>query len=266
MIEPDGRERYIVPALERGLSLLRRFTRESPAMALGEIARANGLPRATAFRLVRTLEVLGYLRRIDGTKTYRLGPAVLSLGFEYLASVDLPEVARPALEGLRDRTGASAHLAVRDRDEIVYLARHPSRSALTSNIRVGTRLAAHGSSMGRVLLADLPADELVSLYLGHEFERYTDQTPADLDALRALLRDDAERGYVVGRSFHERGVVSVAAPVRDTTGDAVAAINVTAAENSIVAGAMDGAIKDDVVETARTISSWLGAVTRAAAE
>ncbi len=266
MTEPDDRDRYIVPALERGLQLLRGFTRESPAMALGEIARANGLPRATAFRLVRTLEVLGYLRRIEGTKTYRLGPAVLSLGFEYLASVDLPEIARPALESLRDRTGASAHLAIRDRDEIVYLSRHPSSSALTSNIRVGTRLAAHGSSMGRALLADLPADELVSLYLDHEFKRYTDQTPANLDALRALLREDAARGYVLGRSFHERGVVSVAAPVRDTTGDAVAAINVTAAENSIAAGAMEGVIKDDVVETARTISSWLGAVTRAAAE
>jgi DNA-binding IclR family transcriptional regulator len=224
------------------------------------------LPRATAFRLIRTLEVFGYLRRIDGTKTYRLGPAVLSLGFEYLASVDLSEIARPALEGLRDRTGASAHMAIRDRDEIVYLCRVPGRSALTSNIRVGTKLDAHASSMGRALLADLPAQELSSLYVGHAFRRLTDQTPANLDELRALLAEDAKRGYVVSRSFHERGVVSVAAAVWDTTGAAAAAINVTAAENSIADGALDGAIKDDVVETARTISSWLGAVTRAAAE
>ncbi len=215
---------------------------------------------------MRTLEALGYLRRVEGTKTYRLGPAVLSLGFEYLASVDLPEVAQSALEGLRDRTGASAHLAIRDRDEIVYLCRHASRSALTSNIRVGTRLAAHGSSMGRVLLADLPPEELTALYLGHAFRRYTDQTPTSLDALRTMLDDDAKRGYVLSRSFHERGVVSVAAPVRDTTGQAVAAINITAADNSIAAGALDEAIKDDVVETARIVSSLLGAVTRAAAE
>ncbi len=120
--------------------------------------------------------------------------------------------------------------------------------------------------MGRVLLADLPADELTSLYLGHGFRRYTDQTPANLDELRAILEDDAKRGYVLSRSYHERGVVCVAAAVRDTTGDAVAAINVTAAENSIAAGALEGTIKDDVVETARTVSSWLGAVTRAAAE
>ncbi len=266
MTEPVDRDRYIVPALERGLRLLRGFSRETPAKGLGEIAAATGLPRATAFRLVRTLEALGYLRRVEGTKTYRLGPAVLSLGFEYLASVDLPEIAGPALEGLRDRTGASAHLAIRDRDEIVYLCRHASRSALTSNIRVGTRLAAHGSSMGRVLLADLPPEELTALYLGHAFRRYTDQTPTSLDELRAMLDDDAKRGYVLSRSFHERGVVSVAAPVRDTTGQAVAAINITAADNSIAAGALEGAIKDDVVETARIVSSLLGAVTRAAAE
>ena len=137
MTESEDRDRYIVPALERGLRLLRGFTHGAPAMSLGEIAKANELPRATAFRLIRTLEVLGYLRRIDGTKTYRLGPAVLSLGFEYLASVDLPEIAGPALEGLRDRTGASAHLAVRDRDEIVYLCRVASRLTLTSSIRIG---------------------------------------------------------------------------------------------------------------------------------
>ena len=89
-------------------------------MSLGEIAKANELPRATAFRLTRTLEVLGYLRRIDGTQTHRLGPAVLSLGFGYLASVDLTKITGPALEGLRDRTGVSAHLAVRDRDEITH--------------------------------------------------------------------------------------------------------------------------------------------------
>lgn len=266
MTESDDRDRYIVPALERGLRLLRGLTRGTPAMSLGEIAEANGLPRATAFRLIRTLEALGYLRRIEGTKTYRLGPAVLSLGFEYLASVELPEIAGPALEGLRDRTGASAHLAIRDRDEIVYLCRVASRSALTSSIRVGTRLAAHGSSMGRVLLADLPMDELSSLYLGHGFRRYTDQTPANLDELREMLDDDAKRGYVLSRSYHERGVVSVAAAIRDTTGDAVAAINITAAENSIAAVALEGAIKDDVVETALTVSSWLGAITCAAVE
>jgi DNA-binding IclR family transcriptional regulator len=264
--KPDDRDRYIVPALERGLRLLRSLTRERPALSLGEIAEINGLPRATAFRLVRTLESLGYLRRTEGGKSYRLGPAVLSLGFEYLASVDLPEIARPALEELRDRTGASAHLAIRDRDEIVYLCRVPGRSALTSNIRVGTKLDAHASSMGRALLADLPADELASLYADNKFRRFTDQTPANLEELRALLGEDARRGYVVSRAFHEPGVVSVAAAVRDTTGAAVAAINVTAAENSIAAGALEGAIKDDVVEAANTISSWLGAVTRAAAE
>ncbi len=266
MREPVDRDRYIVPALERGLRLLRGFTSETPALGLGEIAEANGLPRATAFRLIRTLETLGYLRRIEGTKSYRLGPAVLSLGFEYLASVDLPDISRPALEELRDRTGASAHLAIRDRDEIVYLCRHASRSALTSNIRVGSRLAAHASSMGRVLLADLSPDELAALYVGHPFRRHTEQTPASLDELRAMLAVDAERGYVLSRSFHEAGVVSVAAPVRDTTGHAVAAINITAAENSRAADALDGAVKDDVVETAHTISSWLGAETRAAAE
>ena len=78
-----------------------------------------------------------------------------------------------------------------------------------------------------------------------------------------MLDDDAKRGYVLSRSYPERCVVSGAAAIRDTTGDAVAAINITAAENSTAAVALEGTIKDDVVETALTVSSWLGAITHA---
>ena len=251
-------DRYIVPGLERGLRLLACFTGETPELAPGELARQLDLPRTTVFRLAHTLEAMGFLRRLDGSKSYRLGPAVLGLGFEYLAALELPEIARPALERLRDETGASSHLAVRDGAEIVYVSRCASHSALASNIRVGSRLAAHGSSMGRVLLANLPDDDLETLYAGRVLEQFTAQTPSDLTALRALLAGDRRRGHVIGRSFYERGVVSVAAPVRDDSGRTVAAINVTAAEQSVEPGALDGALREHVIETARTISSWLG--------
>lgn len=252
------RDRYIVPGLERGLRLLGCFSRDRPVLGLGDLMRTLDLPRSTVFRLARTLESMGFLQRVDGGQGYRLGAAVLGLGFEYLATIELPEIARPALEKLRDETGASTHLAIRDHDEIVYVGRYPSRSALTSNIRVGSRLAAHASSMGRTLLADLDDDALDALYAGRTLQRFTDQTPADLAALRALLRADRRQGYVVSRSFFERGVVSVAAPVRDLTGRAVAAINVTAAAEAIEPAVLEGAVKDRVCEAARSISRWLG--------
>ena len=142
-------ERYIVPALARGIAILQGFGRDRPVMTMAEIARAHALPRATAFRLINTLEDAGFLVREPNGQGYRLGAAVLSLGFSYLAGQDLPDVARPVLERLRDRTGASAHLAIRDGGHIVYLLRAPGQSALTSNIGVGTRLPAYASTMGR---------------------------------------------------------------------------------------------------------------------
>jgi DNA-binding IclR family transcriptional regulator len=253
------KDRYMVPGLERGLKLLQCFSRQHPVHHAGDLARALDLPRSTMFRLLHTLQTMGFLLRDDGANGYRLGPAVLGPGFEYLSTQELPEIAQPILETLRDATGASAHLAIRDQGDIVYLSRLASRSSLASNIRVGSRLAAHASSMGRVLLSDLDDDELEEIYGdGRALESFTDQTPRDFAALRALLRDDAARGHVVSRSFFERGVVSVAAPLRDSTGRAVGAINITAAEQSVDRATLEGEFKDKVCEAARAISASLG--------
>jgi DNA-binding IclR family transcriptional regulator len=254
---PDPKDRYMVPGLERGLKLLQCFSRDNPVQLPGDLARTLDLPRSTVFRLLHTLETMGLLLRADNG--YRLGPAVLGLGFEYLSTLELPDIAQPFLEGLRDATGASAHLAIRDRGDIVYLSRYASRSTLASNIRAGSRLAAHASSMGRILLSDLSDDELNEIY----------GVDSDLAALRSMLREDADRGYVVSRSYYERGVVSVAAGLRDSTGRAVAAINITAAEQSVDRSTLEGEFKDKVCEAARAISASLGGGTfplRSAAE
>lgn len=254
----DTRNRYIVPGLERGLKLLGSFTRERPEAGLGELAREHDLPRTTVFRLLHTLEANGFVTRVPGGKRYRLGSAVMNLGFEFLSTLELPEVARPILETLRDETGASAHLSIREGDEIVYVSRYASRSALTSNIRVGSRLPAHASSMGRAMLASLPRAELERLYGDRPLSQYTEQTPGDLGALLDLLEGDRQRGYVVSRSYYERGVVSIAAPVSDHAGQAVAAINITAAEQSVDWPAREGFFVDRVCQAARELAHWVG--------
>lgn len=257
-VAQDSQDRYIVPALERGLRLLRSFTRDRPSVGLGELAREHGLPRTTVFRIVHTLETLGFLQRDVGAKTFRLGPAVLGLGFEFLSSMELTEIAGPFLEALRDAAGASAHLAIRDGDEIVYVSRYASRSALASNIRVGSRLPAHASSMGRAILADLREEDLERLYGGRMLQTFTPQTPDTLDKLRCVLDGDRANGYVISRSYFERGVVTVAAAVRDFSRGAIAAINVTAAEHTVDEAALIGVFPRLVCETADNISRWLG--------
>lgn len=250
--------RYNVPGLERGLRILQAFTPERPERAAGDIARDLDVPRSTVFRLIQTLEGMGFLIRGEGNRTYRLGPAVLSIGFSYLSSLELPEVARPELEALRDDTGVSSHLGIRDGDEVVYLLRCAGRSALASNIRVGSRIKAHGASMGRVMLADLSREELTAIYGDGPLEAFSSQTPSSVDDLARMLADDAARGYVISQSYYERGVASVAAPVRDGSGRVVAAINVTGSEQVLPVDRINGAVLDRVLAAAALISTWLG--------
>jgi DNA-binding IclR family transcriptional regulator len=152
-------ERYMVPGLARGLAMLSAFTAETPQLSLADLARAVGLTRSSAFRIAYTLAELGYLVRDEATKSYRLGPRVLGLGFAFLSSIEIVEVAQPHLMALRDRTQCSAHLAILDGTEIVYVARHAVQKALTSHVQVGSRLPAHATSMGRALLSQLSADD-----------------------------------------------------------------------------------------------------------
>jgi DNA-binding IclR family transcriptional regulator len=255
----DGASRYAVPGLERGLKILRLFNRTRRAISPPDMARELGIPRSTVFRLVQTLEEMGFLERVENGRDYALGAAVLTLGFEYLGSLDLVELANPVLARLRDQTGCSSHLAIRRGTDAIYLSRHASRSAISSSVNVGTALPAHATVMGRVMLADLAEAELRALYAGQALTRFTDQTPTSLAALCALLAADRQRGYAVSTAFFERGVSAVAAPVRDRTGRTVAAVNVTAVDAALDLRRLDGEIKDRVCEAARAISTLLGA-------
>lgn len=252
------RERYVAPALRRGLAILRLFAAHRRYITLPEIVRELAISRATAFRLACTLEADGYLQRVPHSNAFQLGLNVLSLGFEYLGSLDLIEVARPVVEDLRDRADASAHMGVRDGTEVVYLLKAPSRHRLRSDVRLGSRMPAHATSVGRATLFDTTPEELRRLYRGVKLERFSAQTPATVEALAKRLEKERRNGYVSYRSAYAPGIASVAAPVRDASGRIVAAINVSDYESLPVMQDQEGHLKDEVIEAAATISRGLG--------
>ena len=255
----DQEARVAVPGLARGLNILRLFKRSRPQITPPEMARELRIPRSTVHRLVLTLEELGFLQRVDGAGAYALGPAVLTIGYEYLAALDIVQLSNPVLARLHKETNLSTHLAVRNGAEIVYLSRHTQRATAISNVTVGTSLPAHATVMGRVMLADLSSTELRALYVKETLPPYTEQTPTTRAALEALLIEDRRRGYAVSTSFFEPGVTAVAAPVHDRSGRAVAAINVTAVDATLEARQLHGELKDRVLAAATEISSMLGA-------
>lgn len=254
---PEG-DRYIVPALRRGFAVLRMFTAERRRIRLPEIVRELKISRATAFRLAYTLEADGYLQRVADSSAFQLGINVLSLGFEYLSSLDLIEAARPALEQLRDQTEASTHLGVREGLEVVFLFRAPSRHRLRSNVDIGTRMPLHATTGGRAMLFDTSLPELRAMYKGVAMQRFTAWTPTNVDDLYQMVQADRKQGYVSCPSAYTPGITNIAAPVRDATGAIVAAVVISDYESLPSLQDKDGLLKDQVLAAATTISKMIG--------
>jgi IclR family pca regulon transcriptional regulator len=225
-VEPLERRRAFVQSLERGLAVIRAFDGEHPQLTLSEVARRTGLTRAAARRFLLTLAELGYVRT-DG-RLFSLRPRVLELGYAYLSSMSLPEVARPHLEALGAAVGESCSVSVLDGEEIVYVARVSSKRIMTIAISVGTRLPAFATSMGRVLLAALPPGELEQYLRTARLEPLTPYTVTAPDQLRAVLAEVAAQGHALLDQELEEGLRSIAVPVRDRDGRVVAAMNVSA--------------------------------------
>ncbi|MDR5815364.1 IclR family transcriptional regulator [Caballeronia sp. LZ033] len=233
--EEAGASAYLVPGLERGLRILTEFSAREPVLGAPELSRRIGIPRTTTFRLLQTLESLGFLERVNGDRQFQLGVAVLRLGFEYLSSLELTDLGTPVLERLRDTTGLSAHLLIRDGRDVVFVAKAQTREPMFSSVKVnvGTRLPGHATVHGQVLMGDLTLAELRALYPEKQFERYTDRTPATLADLYARVRESAEHGFALSEASFETGISVVSAPVRDQSGRIVAAITVTVPRSNI---------------------------------
>lgn len=239
MAEIPSGDKYLVPALQRGMQLLGQFSRDERELTGADLSRRLDLPRASVFRLLQTLEQMGFVERVGDSASYKLGIAVLRLGFEYLASMELTEHGRPIIEDLCGNTGLSAHLVVRDGREAVFVAKSAGRSLMFNSIQVGARLPAHATVLGRVLLADLSLEDLRYLYAGVALTAFTPQTPTTVAALKQLVDADAQRGYAVSQGGFEAGISTIAAPVFDDHHKVAAAVSVTVPAQRIEPQALD---------------------------
>lgn len=245
-------DKYIVPGLERGLRLLGEFSSKERTLSAAELARRLDVPRSTVFRLLATLEMMGFVERTDGGREFRLGMAVLRLGFDYLASLELTELGRPLLDRLRDEIHYPCNLVVRDGRSIVYVAKSVPSRPFSSTVHVGTRLPAHATVLGRVLLEDLTLEALRKLYPEPRLEVFSESTPRTVEELYDMVQRDRQRGYVLHEGFFEASISSIAAPVRDRSAKVVAALGAT-----IPAARIDPGQLETMVEKVRSAAAEL---------
>jgi IclR family transcriptional regulator, pca regulon regulatory protein len=223
----DGRKPRssdFVQSLERGLAVIRAFDADHAELTLSDVARATDLTRAAARRFLHTLVDLGYVRT-DG-RLFSLRPRVLELGYSFLSSMSLPEVAYPHMDVLSAKTHESCSVAVLDAEDIIYVARVVTRRIMTVAINVGTRFPAYATSMGRVLLADQPESWLDGYLSEATLDPITPKTITDPMALRKALDRVRSQGYCVVDQELEIGLRSMAVPIR-SGGRVIAAMNVS---------------------------------------
>jgi len=250
-----GRAAHYVQSLERGLAVIRAFGADTPSLTLSEVARATGLTRAATRRFLLTLGDLGYVRNED--RRFALTPRVLELGYAFLSSLSLTDVAEPHLERLVAEVHESSSVSVLDGDDIVYVARVPTSRIMRVSINVGTRFPAYATSMGRVLLAGLEPEALDAFLARVELLRLSTRTITSELKLRGELSRVRRQGWAIVDQELEEGLRSVAAPIRDRGGRVVAAVNLSAHASRTSLDAVEGTLLPPLLATAERIEADL---------
>ncbi len=242
-------------SLERGIAVLQVFSAERPALTLSEVAQLTGITRATARRILLTLQKLGHVRS-DG-RLFSLTPRVLTLGWAYLSSLNLWEIAQPLIRDLAEKTHESCAVATLDLPDVVLVARSSARRVMSLATGVGTRLPAHATCMGRVLLAGLPEAEFERYLDGAELECFTTHTIVDHQALADAVETVREQGWVLVDQELEIGLRSIAAPITAGDGNTVAALNIVATVSRVSAEELREHFLPELIETTRQLSTSL---------
>jgi IclR family transcriptional regulator, pca regulon regulatory protein len=211
-------------SLARGLAVVKAFTEQRRKLTISQVSDRTGLPRAAVRRCLYTLEKLGYVEA-EG-HTFALCPKMLTLGHAYLSSTPLAVSAQPFLDRVGDAVNESCSLAILDGDEILYLARSVTSRIMSVTLNIGSRLPAYCTSIGYVLLAHLPEPDLDAYLARVEFRPFTERTITSPEKLREVLTATRQAGYAIADQEMEPGIRSIAVPVTDTSGKAVAGINV----------------------------------------
>ncbi|MBW8722196.1 MAG: helix-turn-helix domain-containing protein, partial [Polaromonas sp.] len=222
---------------------------------LTEVAGRSGLSRAGARRILLTLETLGYVHN-DG-KFFSLTPRILDLGFAYLSSMPIWNLAEPVMEALVAEVKESCSAAALDGTDIVYVLRVPTHKIMSISLGVGSRLPAYCTSMGRMLLSALPEDEAMKCLQKSALTARTKYTVTDVKELMAKIAQARKQGWSLVNQELEEGLVSMAAPITNRSGQTVAALNISGQANRTSAKAMQETMLPQLLEAARTISRML---------
>jgi DNA-binding IclR family transcriptional regulator len=251
----------LVQTIERVNLIFDTLINYPQGLSLGNLAKEIKLPKGTTHRLLSSLAYFDYVRQDLLTKSYFLGFKLMDLGNLILDQLDLRNVAKPNLIYLAEKVQETVHLVIRDTDEALYIDKvdlYPRRAGLQMVSRLGARIPMHCCSVGKVLLANLPEEELEKVIKSRGLPKRTRNTITNRDQLSEHLAVVRVRGYAVDNEENEKGVRCVAAPIKNANGQVIAAISISGPTARITLEYIHAALKDEVCKTAMNISRQLG--------
>ncbi len=225
-----------IESLDRGLRVFELFGADPRPMTLSDVAKAADLPRATARRILFTLERAGYVAS-DG-KLFTLTPRVLALAGSYLSSNQVVTILQPVLDRVSSAAKEISSLAILDGNDVIFIARASPARVFSAGIDIGYRLPAFCTSVGRAMLGKLSNSELAAALATMDLKAMTPYTITDMDLLLATIMTNREKGYSLVDREAEPGFRSISVPVRRYDGAIVAAINMGAHVDRVSTGEM----------------------------
>ena len=225
-LDPYAGDPNFMTSLARGLLVIQSFTPQTPQMTISQLSVKTGLSRAAVRRCLYTLSKLGFAAAEDGSR-YALSPRMLTLSNSYASSNPLSTAAQPILERMSAAYRESFSVGTLDGDDILYVARTTVQRVMAVDLQIGSRLPAYCTSMGRVLLSHLPAEQLEQYMAGVVLTPHTSRTVNSTEKLGLILRNVRRNGYALVDQEYEVGLRSLAVPVHSPSGRVVATINLS---------------------------------------
>ncbi|MDZ7762502.1 MAG: IclR family transcriptional regulator C-terminal domain-containing protein [Desulfovermiculus sp.] len=253
---PDTHSKYYLQSLAKGIQVLKVISQSSKPIGITEIARKLNTNNATVSRICYTLSYLGYITK-DIQKRWRLTPKVLVFGYAAINSQGWLQTAQHYLEELSERTGETTNLSVMEGGDIIYVCRVDTRRILPYDIRLGTTLPVHCTSMGKVLLAFRPEEKIQDVVGAIDFVALTHNTITSKDAYLKELETVRTKGYAVNDEELSVGLRSVAAPVLDSQGWSMAALNIAVSTTRMSRDQLESEMVPLLLNTAKDIESTM---------
>lgn len=256
----DNNTKALNNSLDKALKLLSYFTLERPVIGLSELSRLSGMPKATVYRLISTLQEHSFVAKVSvmgKDNQYKLGLKLLEYGKLVSEDLEIRKIALPYMKELRDKINECVQLIIRDENEAIYIEKLECSQYIRLYTRTGRRAPLYGGACPRAIMTFLPDSEIKKVLDTSTFTKITEQTIIDREELLRLIEIDRKRGYTVSYGELEPGTVAIGAPIFDHDGNVVASISVAGPDRRFTENDIPY-LADELLKTTKEISRALG--------